>query len=147
MNRKLTLRTECTEVPLRRSNHRLCSARGACLHVPTVRPCVGAEHPEGDAAPRREATPQNFDLRMPVIGDLAPQRCSDCSGLMYWVLDACVGEADGREYPAYRCPNGHISEPCRVCGSRNTTRYGAGPLAGRRILSCGACGNQTAFHS
>ncbi len=84
---------------------------------------------------------------MPTIGELSPQRCSDCSSLMYWVSDACVGEGDGREYPGYRCGNGHVSESCRVCGSRNTTRYGAGPLTDRRILSCGACGNLAAFTS
>jgi hypothetical protein len=65
---------------------------------------------------------------------------------MYWVPDAVQGEADGREYPGYRCANGHVSEPCRVCGSRNTTRYGAGPLTNRRILSCAACGNLAAFN-
>jgi hypothetical protein len=82
---------------------------------------------------------------MPTLGELSPQRCSDCSSLMYWVPDACVGGAEGREYPGYRCTNGHVSEPCRVCGSRDTTRYGAGPLVDRRVLSCSACGKLTTF--
>jgi hypothetical protein len=81
---------------------------------------------------------------MPTNGELSPQRCSDCSSLMYWVTDACV-VADGHERPGYRCANGHVSEPCRVCGSRDTTRYGGGPLTARRVLSCAACGKRAAF--
>jgi hypothetical protein len=72
---------------------------------------------------------------MPTIGELLPQRCVECSGLMYWVPDAVLGEADGREYPAYRCANAHVSDACTACGSRNTTRYGSGPLTSRRTVS------------
>jgi hypothetical protein len=81
---------------------------------------------------------------MPTIGDLSPRRCSECSGEMVWIEDA-VRDTDARVYPGYRCANGHVSQACGVCGSRNTTRFGAGPLNGRRILSCDACGNLAAF--
>jgi hypothetical protein len=83
---------------------------------------------------------------MPTIGQMSPQQCADCTSLMYWALDAGVREDDGRDYPGYRCTNGHVSAPCRVCGSRDTTRLGAGPFRGRRILHCGACGKLAAFN-
>ena len=82
---------------------------------------------------------------MPAIGQVSPQPCPDCSGEMVWVLDSIEGEPDRRDHAGYRCANGHISSACTVCGSRNTTRYGSGPLTSRRILSCGACGRVASF--
>jgi hypothetical protein len=66
---------------------------------------------------------------MPRIGDLSAQRCSDCSSLMYWVPDAVQGEADGREYPGYRCANGHVSE--RAASAGVGTRLGTEPVPSR----------------
>jgi len=84
-------------------------------------------------------------FNMPAIAECSPQRCPDCSREMLWMQDAIVCEADRRDHAGYRCVNGHVSAACSVCGSRNTTRYGSGPLTGRRILSCGACGHLAAF--
>jgi hypothetical protein len=72
---------------------------------------------------------------MPGIGERSPQRCPDCGLEMHWVRDAVVPNLGQQDQPGYRCANGHISDACAVCGTRNTTRFGNSPLSNRRILS------------
>lgn len=54
---------------------------------------------------------------------------------MFWTVDAVAAQfARAPAEAAYRCSNGHLSDRCPVCRSRNTT-----PTLS--LLNCNACGH------
>lgn len=88
---------------------------------------------------------------MPESGTTSKQPCPECGEPMVWTAEALVEDAargtsaglipDRSSIAAFRCENGHVSDACAVCSSRNTTRYANGPAPGQRMLTCRSCGN------
>lgn len=80
---------------------------------------------------------------MPTNGERSRHDCPDCGRPMYW-SEAAVRNRYPTEYAeAYRCTNGHTSQPCPLCGSNDTASWAdtvPGPLY---HVICGQCGNDS----